>query len=173
MLIGVINASPLIYLGKLGSLGLLPKLFNEIWTSPEVKREVLNSKSTPEILILKVAFTSWLQTYQIQNNSFLKKLLDLQIHRGEATIITIAKELQELKKESIAIIDDLAAREIARTLNIPIIGTIGVLLRGVKKNFLTPKEFKQQLEKLVEETDFRMSIKLYTQLIKRFEELIK
>jgi len=57
-LIGIINASPLIYLGKIGLIGLLPQLFDEIWTSIDVKEEVLRLKSSPEIPILEEAFSS-------------------------------------------------------------------------------------------------------------------
>ena len=171
-MIGVINASPLIYLGKLGAFSLLTQLFHEIWTSQEVKQEVLSSESTPEKPVLQEAFSSWLKIYQIKDQSFLTRILDLQIHRGEASVIAIAKELQDLKRDSIVIIDDLTAREIARTLNLPIIGTIGVLLRSVKKKLLTPKDFRQKLNILIEETDFRMSIKLYSQLLKEFEKIV-
>jgi predicted nucleic acid-binding protein len=171
-LIGVINASPLIYLGKLGAVSLLTQLFQEIWTSQEVRHEVLSSETSPERPLLQEAFSTWLKIYHIEDQAFLTRILDLQIHRGEASVIAIAKELKDLKQETIVIIDDLTAREIARTLSLPIIGTIGVLLRSVKKELLTPKDFKQKLDILIEETDFRMSIKLYSQLLKEFEKIV-
>jgi hypothetical protein len=171
-LIGVINASPLIYLGKIGLIDLLPQLFTEIWTSIEVKEEVLKEKSAPEILILKQAFDSWLQIHPVNDSKLLTKLMELQIHRGEATIIAIARDLIYTKKDSIAIIDDLAAREIARTFDIPVIGTVGILLRAVKKTILTPDRFKSKIRMLVEETDFRMSVKLYSQVLDKLKELI-
>jgi predicted nucleic acid-binding protein len=171
-LIGVINASPLIYLGKIGLVDLLPQLFTEIWTSIEVKEEVLKLKSAPEILILEEAFASWLQIHPMSDSKLLTQLLELQIHRGEATIIAIARDLKYKKKDPIAIIDDLTAREIARTFDIPVIGTVGILLRAVKKAILTPDQFKNKIRMLVEETDFRMSVKLYSQLLNKLKELI-
>ncbi len=169
-MIGIINASPLIYLGKIGSLALLPQLFDEIWTSIEVKNEVLKLKSSPEIPILEETFASWLQIHPIGDNRFLLKLLEMQIHRGEATIIAIARDLKTTRKDPLAIIDDLAAREIARTFDIPVIGTVGILLRAVKKALLSPDQFKNKLRKLVEETEFRMSLKLYSELLEKLKE---
>jgi len=96
----------------------------------------------------------------------------MQIHRGEATIIAIAREFKIIRKDPIAIIDDLVAREIARTLNIPVIGTVGILLRATKKALLTPNQFKNKLQMLVEETEFRMSVKLYSELLEKLKELI-
>ncbi|MHA1299204.1 MAG: DUF3368 domain-containing protein [Candidatus Helarchaeota archaeon] len=169
-MIGVVNASPLIYLGKLGVLKLLPHLFSEIWTSKEVKNEVLGQKTAPEFPILEKAFSTWLKIYSLKDTSMLTKLLKLNIHRGEAFVIIIANELKQLKNEPIAIIDDLTAREIARTFEIPVIGTVGILLRGIKKKLITPNNCKDLFEKLVEETDFRISTKLYSQLLRKIEE---
>ncbi|NVM00783.1 MAG: DUF3368 domain-containing protein [Candidatus Helarchaeota archaeon] len=169
-MIGVINASPLIYLGKLGVIRLLPQLFSEVWTSEEVKKEVLSQKATPEFPVLEEAFSTWLKIYSVKDTSLLTKLLKLNIHRGEAYVIMIAYELKHLKKEPIAIIDDLTAREIAVTFEIPVIGTVGVLLRGVKEIFLTKEKCKNLFEKLIEETDFRITTKLYSQILKKLEE---
>jgi predicted nucleic acid-binding protein len=171
-LIGIINASPLIYLSKIGLIGLLPQLFDEIWTSIEVKEEVLKLKSSPEVPILEEAFTSWLKIHPIDDNRFLSKLLEMQIHRGEATIIAIARELKIIRKDPIAIIDDITAREIARTFDIPVIGTVGILLRAVKKALLSPDQFKNKIRMLVEETEFGMSVKLYSALLEKLKELI-
>ena len=170
-MIGVINASPLIYLGKLGVLRLLPHLFTELWTSEEVKTEVLSKESAPEIPVLKKAFETWLKLYSIKDTNLISNLEKLNIHLGEASVIAIARELKQLKKGPVAIIDDLMAREIARTLEIQVIGTVGILLRGTKDKILTVAECKNHLTTLVEETDFSINIKLYSQLLKKLEEL--
>ncbi len=46
-MIAVINASPLIYLSKLGIIEVLPKLFTRIITTRTVKQEVLQEKTAP------------------------------------------------------------------------------------------------------------------------------
>ena len=170
-MIGVINASPLIYLGKLGALSLVPKLFDQIFTTTIVKREVLRYEHAPEQLVLEEAFESWLEIADPQNNFLMKKLQGLQIHQGEASILTLAKELITERKDAIGIIDDLAAREVARTLGITVTGTIGILLRGKKTGLITKNDCKHFLKKINEETDFRMSIKVYSRLLTELEEI--
>ena len=172
-MIAVINASPLIYLGKIGALDILPQLFDEIWTCQEVKDEVLREETAPEIPVLKKAFYSWLQIHQPKNEPLINRLLELQLHRGEAVVIAIANELSKLRKEPVAIIDDLAARDVARTLEIPVIGTVGVLLKGVKMAIIETEHFKNQIKKLIEETDFRMSIQIYLKLMEELETIKK
>jgi predicted nucleic acid-binding protein len=170
-LIGVINASPLIYLAKLGVLRLLSQLFSEIWTSREVREEVLRNKREPEVPLLEEAFSNWLKVYSLRDASLLIKLKKLNIHAGEATVIAIARELKDMKQEAITIIDDLAAREIARTLEISVIGTVGTLLQGVKEKLISKEQCKDYFLRLIEETDFRMNVKLYAQLLKRLESI--
>jgi predicted nucleic acid-binding protein len=56
-MIAIINASPLIYLGKIGALSLLPKLFSSCFTTNIVKYEVLNQKDAPEYIVLIESFS--------------------------------------------------------------------------------------------------------------------
>ena len=58
-MIAVINASPLIYLSKLGMIEVLPQLFTRIITTTTVKQEVLQEKTAPEHAILSEAFDKW------------------------------------------------------------------------------------------------------------------
>ena len=88
-LIAIVNASPLIYLSKIGLLELLTKIFKQVITSAVVKREVL-IESEPEFTILSEAFNSWLIIKKPEDKELVTKLLATQIHRGEADVIAIA-----------------------------------------------------------------------------------
>jgi len=169
-LIAIINASPLIYLGKVGSIQLLPQLFSEVWTCSAVKEEVLRQEQAPEIPILKQAFNSWLRISEPQNPTLLTNLSNLQLHPGEAAIIAMALELIH-KRELIVIMDDSSAREIARTLNLPLTGTIGVLLKGVKSTLLSVTQFQRKLHQLLTKTEFRLSIHLYLKTIEQLRTI--
>ncbi len=169
-LIGVVNASPLIYLSKLGILDLLPKMFKEIFTVQEVKTEVLRKEEAPELPALRQAFSNWLKIKSIRNKDLLSRLLDLPPHLGEATVLTLAKEISEESQETVIIIDDLAAREIARAMRLKITGTLGVLLRGWKIGLLAREEVKIYLKRLNEETDFRMTVKIYSKILEQLAE---
>jgi len=170
-MIGIINASPLIYLGKIGALSLVPKLFTECYTTLIVKKEVLSDDNAPEFSVLKECFSNWLSLKEPTNQQLVDRLKELHIHTGEASVIALAKELQDNTDEIVMIIDDLAAREIARTLDIKVTGTIGVLIKSLSLKFIAVEKCKDFLHILVENTTFRISSALYSKLIKEIEKI--
>jgi len=170
-MIGIINSSPLIYLGKIGALPFLPKLFTECYTTLIVKEEVLSDEKAPEFSVLKESFSSWLSLKEPTNQQLVDRLKELNIHTGEASVIALAKELQDNCDESVMIIDDLAAREIARTLDLKVTGTIGVLIKSLNLKFITKEKCKNFLYTLVENTTFRISSALFSKILKEIEKI--
>jgi len=169
-MIAIINASPLIYLGKTGAISLLGKIFKECYTSEEVKIEVLRDINVPEYPVLKEFFLSKVIIKAPENQDLVRRLVELNIHYGEASIIALAKELQENYDKKVVIIDDLAARAIARTLGLRVTGTIGVFLKAMNQNYITSEECKNFLFTLVEKTTFRISAELLTKILKEIEK---
>ena len=167
-MIAVINASPLIYLSKLGIIEVLPKLFSRIITTQTVKEEVLQEKTAPEHIILTEIFRSWLEVENVKEKS-VEKIMALQIHKGEAEIIVKGRELQAKEKTTVVIIDDLLAREIATSLGLIVTGTIGVLLKALTEKIITKKKCQALLEQLVTTTTFRLSAKVYAKILKEIE----
>ncbi len=168
-LIAVVDASPLIYLGKIGLLELLPEIFEQVITSKFVKKEVL-IKSEPEFTILNNAFSKWLAIIKPEDKKLVSNLIATQIHRGESEVIAIAKQLLKQGKRNVIVIDDLAARDIGRTLGLSITGTIGVLMKARKLKLRNTKQTVQSFRELVEETDFRISVGLYSKVLTILEE---
>jgi len=171
-MIAVINASPLIYLSKLGIIEILPQLFTRIITTRTVKQEVLQEKTAPELVILSEVFSSWLEVKRA-DEKIVKKLTELQIHKGEAEVIAIGRELLEKEKSTVVIIDDLLAREIATSLGLTVTGTIGVLLKATKEKVIARKECQTLLEQLITTTTFRLSARVYAKILKEIEGLGK
>ena len=170
-MIAVINASPLIFLGKIGALNLLPKLFDEIVTTERVKNEVLGKEPAPEKIMLDQAFNTWLQIKNAHNPQLEQKLAEFAIQQGEITILVLAFQFLKTKKQPITIIDDRAAREIARTLGLTVTGTIGIVLRSIVEGYISKSEGTRLLNKLSQETDFRMSVSLYSRLLSEINKL--
>jgi predicted nucleic acid-binding protein len=170
-MIAVINASPLFFLGKIGALDLLPQLFDEIVTTERVKVEVLGKEPAPEKIMLDQAFNTWLQIKKAHNPPLEKRLAEFAIQQGEITILVLAFEFLKTRKQPITIIDDRAAREIARTMGLTVTGTIGIILRSVVEGCISKSEAKRFLNKLSQETDFRMSVSLYTRLLSEIKKL--
>ncbi len=169
-MIAFINASPLMYLGKLGLLEHLPKLYETISTCNEVKNEVMKDHSAPEYAALDLAFASWLSVKEPVDSIFKSKLLELNIHEGEACVIALAREA---KPQNILIIDDLYARDISRALGIKVIGTLGIMLNLLKNRLITSENAKSNLKYLVDKTTFRISTKLYSHILDKFDEYQK
>jgi len=165
--IAFINASPLMYLGKLGLFVHLPKLYEPIITCSRVKEELLEDLSAPEHAAIDIAFSSWLSIKEPEDVAFINKLLELNIHPGETGVLALARESQD---DNVLIIDDLAAREISRALGLKVIGTLGILLELVKNGIVSSEEAKGSLKYLVEKTTFRISTKLYSLVLEKFEE---
>jgi len=69
------------------------------------------------------------------------------------------------------IIDDLEAREIARTLDLKVTGTVGILIRSLILKFITVKKCKNFLHMLVENTTFRISSALFSKILKEIEKI--
>jgi hypothetical protein len=170
-MIGIINASPLIYLGKIGALYLVPKLFTKCYTTSLVRNEVLGEENTPEFSILDASFSDWLSLMEPTNIQLIKRLEQFGIHNGEATVIALAKELQDKKSESVVIIDDLAARGIARTLDLKVTGTLGILLRALKLDYIDLGKSRDYIHDLLENTAFRISSSLYSRILKEIEKI--
>ena len=81
-------------------------------------------------------------------------MLNTRLDLGESESIVLAKELKGL-----LIIDETKGRNIAKSINIDIIGLIGIILQHLKMNKLTKKEAKDIVKEL-EEVDFRISKEL-------------
>ena len=63
----------------------------------------------------------------------------------------------------------MTAREIARTLEIKITGTLGVILKILNSELATKKECKEYLRILIENTSFRISAELYSRILQEIE----
>jgi hypothetical protein len=168
-MIALINASPLIFLGRIGAINMLPQLFTKCITTKAVKLEVLKQKDAPEYIILKESFTKWLKINESTNISLTKKLEQLFLHPGEASLIALAKELQEKRKNKILVIDDLTAREIARTLDLKVTGTLGIILKALNKGLIDKVKSKELLKTLVNETSFRISTTLFIKVLEEID----
>ncbi len=163
-MIAIVNSSPLIYLGKLGLLSLLEQLFDQVLTVLTVKEEVLDS-SAPEYPLLQSAFSKWLIVSDVPKSLLATKLGEMGLHLGETDALALAYHTKEQKSDSVIIIDDLAARDVARALGLRLTGTIGIILRATKEGLLSKTESLTKINFLVEQTSFRISTTLYSRII--------
>jgi hypothetical protein len=173
-MIGIINASPLIYLSKIGALDHLHNLFDHLITSSIVKNEVLIEDDASEHVILQNAFDSWIEIMDDYDETTLHQLMQLEIHAGEASVILLAHQYQILAQADVwTLLDDNIARQVALSMNLEIIGTVGILIRLAAKDLISSDKASAYLHSLIESTNFPISSKTFGEALTELEKLKK
>lgn len=138
----MVNASPLITLGKVPAITLLEGMCSELVIPEGVVRELNQGPANDPARL-------WIHR---EGASFVRRLDEIpsliaawDLGRGESEVISWAY----LNTGYEAILDDRAARNCASSLGIPVRGTIGLILIAKKEGLLS--EVKPLLDKLSEE----------------------
>lgn len=121
MSVWVVNASPLILLGKINQLPLLTKLAGQVVIPQEVAGEITAGPADDPARL-------WLQaearTLVAQPAPFDLRVVAWDLGKGETAVI--CRALQE--PGALCLLDDRAARDCARLFGARVRGTVGVLL---------------------------------------------
>ncbi len=166
----VFNATPLIYMTKVGLCTILEELKNEKLTSPHVKREVVDEgkrKGVPDAIILEKMFKNKVfKVVETKNKEFLASVLETKgLHITDAEVLAIAKE-----RDGIAVIDDEVARKTARIYGISYVGTPYILMRAVFQGLVTKERAKQAINEMVF-AGWRCSVESYAKIMEAIEKL--
>jgi predicted nucleic acid-binding protein len=125
----VVNASPLIFLSHAGRIDLLQIEGPDVCVPGAVAKEIHHRGAhDPTVRILKS--TSWLHEVELVQPA--SKVLAWKLGLGETAVLSWALN----NPGSVAIVDDLAARRCAEVLEIPFIGTLGLVLRAKRQGVL-------------------------------------
>jgi predicted nucleic acid-binding protein len=116
-----VNASPLIYLSKAGLIHLLQLLGREIIVPKPVALEIQQRGAT-DLTAQAIANTPWLNIVETPPVPELIQSWDLGA--GESSVLSWGY----LHSGTEVIVDDLAARRCAAVLEIPVRGTLGLVL---------------------------------------------
>jgi predicted nucleic acid-binding protein len=143
----VSNSSPLIALDAIGKLDLLQNLFAEIAIPPAVNRETAFS----------TASALWIREVSL-HQPIPPQLSSTSLGAGETEAMSLALEL----KAQWLLLDDKAARRVAKSLGVPVIGTLGLLL-ACKRRGLIPA-VKPLVDALLQ-SGFRVSPSLYQRVL--------
>lgn len=137
----IVNASPLILLGKIDRLDLIEKLCPFFVIPTAVSLEIL---AGPDDDPAKV----WIQSATVcarvvPNPTIPEEIIAWDLGAGETSVIALASALTS----SICILDDLAARNCAEVFQLRVIGTLGILLKA-KAAGLVPR-LQPEIDRLV------------------------
>jgi len=129
-MIVIADASCLITLENIDEADILPKLYKEIYVTPEVAAEV------------GVALPDWALLRESSDRTLIERLTaDLEL--GEATSIALALEISDC----LLIIDEKKGRRIAKDLGIKITGTFGIIMQAFEMQLIAdPGSVVERLE---------------------------
>jgi predicted nucleic acid-binding protein len=134
----IVDASPIIALAKVGYLQLLDQP-SETWIPETVASEVLaGSANDPGRKVLE---SGWGR--RAAPNLLPDAVLEWGLGMGETAVLALALE----QRGRTAVLDDAAARSCARAFGVPVLGTLGLVLRA-KRTGLIPSAV-QVLEALL------------------------
>jgi len=139
-----VDTSALIILNKIDALGLLNKIYGNVFITNFINAEL--NEFLPSWIIIEPA-----------NNFEQSFLKNFNLGPGESSII-----MNALEYNGFLVIDDLKARKIATTLSLRFTGSIGILI--IAKDLGLIQSVKYYLEK-IQETNFRLSDALINKVL--------
>lgn len=136
----VSDSSPLIALAAINSLDLLQALFGSILIPDEVYKEVVVRGRYPGTAVANIP---WIIRRTVTDVQQVAQFRDAGLDQGESEAIALALEI----RASLLLVDELAARKIARQRGLAITGVVGVLIDAKDAGFIVA--IKPLLGKLV------------------------
>lgn len=156
----VADASPLIFLGKIGQLGLIRRLFpGTVLVPKSVRDEILAEPIAPAEEQVLAAFLKTCSVERVLKPKFHAS--GLSVPDNEALTMAVRH------RASFLLSDDRLLRQMAVVEGIRPMGTLGILLRSMDKGMLTRGEARQLLEILIQQHRFRISIEVYDATLQR------
>lgn len=151
-MIVVANTGPLIALGHVGRLDLLPALYDEICIPRAVWREVVvHGRERPGVEVVSSA--SWVKVVDIRDKITLR-LLRERLDAGESAAILLAIE----QEADLLLIDEARGRRVAEARGLNKSGTIGTLIVAKQRGLV--ETVTPLLDSLMA-SGFHMSEELY------------
>lgn len=137
----VCDAGPLIHLDEVGHLQLLAD-FKKVIVAHGVRHEVTNHR--------RISFEEPDIAWSLVNaifplESFVKTICNLfSLDAGEKEALS----LLDNEPDAVFLTDDAAARIVATKLGYRVHGTIGVLVRAIRRDLLNPEEVADVLQRI-------------------------
>lgn len=156
----VSNATPLIYLAKVGKIDFLKRVFGEVFIPEEVKIEVVDrGKLLGErdaYVIEKAIGEGWLKVLTTEIVE-----VPIKLESGEVAVLSLAKKLG-LRE---VLLDEVSARVAARLLDLTPRGTVFVLLKALEKMEIDLNGFLEVLNQLIRH-GFRLKEEVYVEAVR-------
>ncbi|MCX6048677.1 MAG: DUF3368 domain-containing protein [Chloroflexi bacterium] len=167
----IVNTTVISNYGSVGQLQLLPLLWERLYISDQVWSEIQAGLAEGydfyagiEKIIFPLTETGWLHLTALNTSEEFRLLgkLSTTLHAGEASSIAIAHY-----RKWTFLSDDKAARTACRQLNVPVSGTIGILLSLVKHNYLNSTQANTLLQQMIQ-LGYRSPVNSLNEILQKF-----
>ncbi len=130
----VSNTGPIIALAKVKKLALLKEIANDVLISVAVYRELF-AKIGEESEVIEAAIADFIDVVDVKEKAINPKIemATASLDEGEKQTITLASTFNE---PIVVLLDDRAGRQVAKELEFPTTGSIGILLRLKEKGLI-------------------------------------
>lgn len=163
-MIVVSNATPLIGMAMADRFDLLRRLFGRLYIPRGVYDEVV-TEGGDRFGAQEVAQASWIEIAEVEDRLAVEMLED-ELGRGESETIVLAREM----RADWVLVDERLARRKLDSLNIQVLGTLGILLKAKEVGFLD--EITPEVDKL-RTRGFRLSRKIYVDVLQMAGEVAR
>ena len=143
-MIVVSDTMPLITLMKVGRLSILNSLFGEVRIPEAVFSEATGNETFKDEAEI-IRNSEYIRVVKVRDHrqvEFLQRVMGLD--RGESEAIIYADE----NKADLLLMDEAAGRKVAQNMNLPITGSVGILLRAFKSGIITADEADDAFDRI-------------------------
>lgn len=153
----VSNTTPISELYKIGQLNLLHVVYGHLLIPESVAEELSRAQTWPG-LVHVIDRTPWISVCRLADPDAPQQLRASYptLHEGEAAAIVLAKEITATR----LLLDDKRARQVAQGENLPLIGTVGIILLACQLQHILTSEGQIILDRLYNGTAY-ISERLY------------
>ncbi len=156
-------------LAKLNRLDLLTKVYDQVEVPGAVYHEVVTqglAHGAPDARVVQLFWqkNGWpiIDVSEILLSGYQpEKILDA----GETEVLALAAQ----DRDSMVLIDDELARQEARRLGVTVKGTLGVLVRAFRREFLTLEEVELLIQQIAARPDIWIGARLCEGVLKGLE----
>lgn len=157
----IVNSTPIILFSNINQLEILKQIYGEI-VIPQAVYDEVTAKPDSACQNLK-NHLNWIKIENI-NNPLQKKMYEAKLHDGEVEVMILA---QEEPKADLVILDDNSAKKTAKFLNLPVTGSLGVLLKAKELKII--KEVKPYVDAIIA-NGFFVTQKIYEMVLEQADE---
>jgi predicted nucleic acid-binding protein len=162
----VSNSSVLIALSSIGQLFILTQRFPDGIVIPQAVWYEVVEAGAGQTGSAEVAagLNTWLSIQEAKNKTLIS-VLQQDLDQGEAEAIALWLE----QPSEALLLDEKKARQVARRMTLPILGTLGLLIWAKRQGVIV--NLQEQLDVLQTVAKFRLSQQVYDEALRQVGEL--